>query len=348
MSLEHLEEIPLVAWIIAGVCVFCILLGFVLLFVKSKKEAKKKKKDPFVVDDGKVHKMHDLSFGFDTVHGREAEPEPEPEEEHLPVFNQVDYTLQATAVSPYTSWDYDRSTARDTAKRDAKRDTEEEKQEASFAGFVQQNHGEQQPVAEMKSAPVFMQQPAPKPAPVAPAPVAAPVPTLSTLVDIMPVNKPAAPKPAPKSEKTPDLKALSETQQLLLLKSHELLLTLTDGLKKVAAAKSEDSRKEKLDDLLAAVKILDAKSEWDEYKSCFEKLYPGFWNKLEKASNEAMTPYELRLCALLSLGMGSKEIAELTNRSIRTVETTVYKIRKKLNAESEEKTQDFLLRIKNA
>ena len=43
--------------------------------------------------------------------------------------------------------------------------------------------------------------------------------------------------------------------------------------------------------------------------------------------------------------MGTKEIAELTNRSVRTVETSIYKIRKKLGMGTEDKTSDFLRRF---
>lgn len=135
---------------------------------------------------------------------------------------------------------------------------------------------------------------------------------------------------------------LDAKEQLLLLKSHELLLTLSDGLRKLSVAKTDAVRKEKIAEMQAALALLDVKSEWDEYKSCFEKVYPGFWPKVESLANEEMTPYELRLCALLSLGMGTKEIADLTNRSVRTVETSIYKIRKKLSMESDVKTQDFL------
>lgn len=138
------------------------------------------------------------------------------------------------------------------------------------------------------------------------------------------------------------LPALEPSEQLLLLKSHELLLTLSDGLKKLSLAKTDAVRKEKIAEMQAAIALLDVKSEWNDYKACFEKVYPGFWPKVESLSNEEMSPYELRLCALLSLGMGTKDIADLTNRSVRTVETSIYKIRKKLNMDSDVKTQDFL------
>lgn len=138
---------------------------------------------------------------------------------------------------------------------------------------------------------------------------------------------------------------LEPEQALLLFKSHELLLTLSDGFKKLVSAKTDEARKEKLAEMQEAMKLLDAKNEWEQYRACFNQLYPGFWSKVEASAGEEMSPYELRLCALLSLGMGTKELADLTNRSVRTVETSIYKIRKKLGMGSEEKTSDFLRRF---
>ena len=320
-----IEEIPVYAWIICGLCVALIVAGIIVLASKSRRT---RNKDRFLVNDGKVHKMHDLSFGFDTLHGREAEPEEEPEEEFLPVFNQVDPTVQATPVGPYTSWDY-------------RKQSSETKQEASFAGFIQKTES----LAELKPAPIRIETPGLQ--------AILGLESQPTELEIQPTdleNQPAESEtilPQAKEESAPS-SDWNIDEQLLLFKSHELLLTLTEGLRKAAAAKTEASRKDKLNELMEAVSLLDAKNEWEEYKNCFEKIYPGFWKKVEQLAGEGeMTPFELRLCALLSLGMTSKDIADISNRSVRTVETAVYKIRKKLNIDSEEKTQDFLLRLRN-
>lgn len=167
----------------------------------------------------------------------------------------------------------------------------------------------------------------------APAPQERPVPQGKPAVYENPLReKPAAPQ-AP---------AFDNDERLLLLKSHELLLTLSEGLKKLSTAKTDASRKEKIAEMMKAVSLLDAKNAWDEYKGCFDKINPDFWTRIEKSSEEPMLPYELRLCALLAMGMSAKDAAELTNRSVRTVETSMYKIRKKLNIDAEEKTQDYL------
>lgn len=173
----------------------------------------------------------------------------------------------------------------------------------------------------------------------APAPQERPVPQEKPAVYESPLReKPAVyEKPA-----APQAPAFDNDERLLLLKSHELLLTLSEGLKKLSTAKTDASRKEKIAEMMKAVSLLDAKNAWDEYKGCFDKINPDFWTRIEKSSEEPMLPYELRLCALLAMGMSAKDAAELTNRSVRTVETSMYKIRKKLNIDAEEKTQDYL------
>ncbi|MEG1498651.1 MAG: hypothetical protein RR084_02245 [Bacteroidales bacterium] len=137
-----------------------------------------------------------------------------------------------------------------------------------------------------------------------------------------------------------------EEQALLMFETHELLLTLSDGVKKIAAAKTEEIRNERIKEMQQALKVLDVKSRWEEYRELFSKTYPGFFNKLETYSPE-LNPFELRLCALLALDKSTREIADLSNRSIRTIETSIYKIRKKLSIPSEAKIQDFLKNLGN-
>ena len=223
---------------------------------------------------------------------------------------------KANAVPPYTSWD---------------------KEEVVFGGFVQGGDGavgteEDRDVPDPEEGhpgpktPESEQRPEPEPKEETPA---------------------GEGKMGEKTEKREEngRSGLDAAQALLMFKSHELLLTLTDGLRKLAVAKTDEIRKERLGELQTALKLLDAKSEWERYRACFEQMYPGFWPKVEAEASEEMTPYELRLCALLSLGMGTKEIADLTNRSVRTVETSIYKIRKKLGMGPDEKTSEFFRRF---
>lgn len=61
-----------------------------------------------------------------------------------------------------------------------------------------------------------------------------------------------------------------------------------------------------------------------------------------------MTPTELRVCCYLVMGLNSKEIAQLSNISYRSVEMTRYRLRKKLELTREVSLTDYLLSIHNS
>jgi DNA-binding CsgD family transcriptional regulator len=58
-----------------------------------------------------------------------------------------------------------------------------------------------------------------------------------------------------------------------------------------------------------------------------------------------LTASELKLAAYLRLSLSTKEIAQLMNISIRGVETSRYRLRKKLGLANETNLFDFLIRV---
>lgn len=80
-------------------------------------------------------------------------------------------------------------------------------------------------------------------------------------------------------------------------------------------------------------------------KKTFKKLIPDTFglNKLLIKKYPNLSLIELKLCALLLQINSSKEIGELTNRSVRTVEFTRYNIRKKMNLSTNENLVKHLI-----
>jgi len=80
-------------------------------------------------------------------------------------------------------------------------------------------------------------------------------------------------------------------------------------------------------------------------KKTLKKVIPSTFglNKqlLKKYPNLSLT--ELKICALLVLNISSKEIGELTSRSVRTIELTRYNIRKKMNLSTDENLVKHLI-----
>ncbi len=84
----------------------------------------------------------------------------------------------------------------------------------------------------------------------------------------------------------------------------------------------------------------------DDFRIYFDEVHPDFLNKLLK-QYPVLSKTDLRLCAYLLLGMSTKEIAALTFREIRSVESSRNRLRKKLNLSAETSLQSFLLAKKN-
>ena len=87
-------------------------------------------------------------------------------------------------------------------------------------------------------------------------------------------------------------------------------------------------------DLLLLKKSITVKEQitnnWDSFKIQFQKVHPNFFNSLlEKEPN--LTSNELRMCAYIRMNMSTKEIANLLNISDRSIQTSRYRLKKKLN-----------------
>jgi DNA-binding CsgD family transcriptional regulator len=66
-----------------------------------------------------------------------------------------------------------------------------------------------------------------------------------------------------------------------------------------------------------------------------------------KAKFPGLSSTDLKLCAYLRLNLTSKEIAQLLNISLKGVEISRYRVRKKLQLSTEVNLYDFLIDVTN-
>ena len=83
--------------------------------------------------------------------------------------------------------------------------------------------------------------------------------------------------------------------------------------------------------------------DWNIFLIQFELTYPDFFSRI-KADYPHLTPQDLKLCACLKLNLSSKDIASLMNISLRGVENSRYRMRKKLGLTSEQNLTEFLMK----
>jgi ligand-binding sensor domain-containing protein/DNA-binding CsgD family transcriptional regulator len=84
--------------------------------------------------------------------------------------------------------------------------------------------------------------------------------------------------------------------------------------------------------------------EWEQFSIHFDKMHAGFLTVV-KERYPAVNQQELKLCAYLIMNLSSKEIAQLTAISVRGVEISRYRLRKKLQIPTEMNLFEFLFNI---
>ncbi|GAA3992037.1 two-component regulator propeller domain-containing protein [Mucilaginibacter dorajii] len=85
-------------------------------------------------------------------------------------------------------------------------------------------------------------------------------------------------------------------------------------------------------------------NDWHSFAIYFDKVHNNFLSVM-KAKYPALSATDLKLCAYLRLNLTSKEIAQLMNISLKGVEISRYRVRKKLGLATEVNLYDFLLEI---
>lgn len=135
---------------------------------------------------------------------------------------------------------------------------------------------------------------------------------------------------------------------LFSIQKDELLKTLKQICTKLLKEPlDERQRQQALQEMLHLIKAGYYGNNWDEFRIRFELSHPDFYPKL-LAAHPSLTKNEKDLCTLLALNMNTKEIASLTQKSARSIETYIYRIRKKINLDPAIKTNayfhDFLTR----
>lgn len=83
---------------------------------------------------------------------------------------------------------------------------------------------------------------------------------------------------------------------------------------------------------------------WDSFRRSFERLYPQFMLTLSTKC-PALTPIELKICAMVRASIPTKEISEMISTSRRAIENHRYHIRQKLGLGTKDNLNTFLLCI---
>ena len=93
-------------------------------------------------------------------------------------------------------------------------------------------------------------------------------------------------------------------------------------------------------------KTTEVSRGWGDFLNHFNRIYPAFIKEITSINN-SMTIKDLRLCIYLRSGHTTKEIANLTGLSIRSIESRRYRLRKKLALDPKTDLANFIMQISN-
>ncbi len=135
------------------------------------------------------------------------------------------------------------------------------------------------------------------------------------------------------------------TQTFFVVQRNELLMKIRDEIE-IYYNKQNNKQSSplfyKVNSLLNA--NMDTENDWKTFLISFEQKHAGLFKRL-KDKYPQLTSNDLRLCACLKLNLDSKAIASLMNVSVRAVENSRSRLRKKLNIGPSESLSDFIMKF---
>ncbi len=128
-----------------------------------------------------------------------------------------------------------------------------------------------------------------------------------------------------------------------LINKNELLSSVKSRLEDMV--KRNYSGKDELKRLIKEMEQnISSDKDWNQFETHFNTVHGDFTHRLLEKYPQ-LTPQEIKLSAYLRLNLNTKEIAHLLNISVRGVEISRYRLRKKLDLDRNDNLTDFMLRF---
>lgn len=142
------------------------------------------------------------------------------------------------------------------------------------------------------------------------------------------------------SKKILEIKNKELTESTLrLMAKEELLNEVKTSLKKM-------DKNVSVSDIKKLVKgiTVNSKENWDEFESRFTMVNQGFYERMKEKFPE-LSPYDLKVSALIKLEFSGKEMARVMGISYESANTARYRLRKRLNLNKEDNLVEFVKSI---
>ncbi|ESU20345.1 hypothetical protein FEDK69T_28620 [Flavobacterium enshiense DK69] len=120
------------------------------------------------------------------------------------------------------------------------------------------------------------------------------------------------------------------TNSMMEIQRAEIIEQIIDDLRELKLQSQKKETLQTIDTIIKQLGKRDNNSLWEEFELHYGHVNESFYNILNEKHPE-LTYRDKRLCALLKLNLTTKEIAQITGQSIKSLENARTRLRKKLN-----------------
>lgn len=130
---------------------------------------------------------------------------------------------------------------------------------------------------------------------------------------------------------------------MMLVKKNEVLTNLKDEILK--RVKEKTLEKKEINDIVKFIdRNISTKTDWKVFETNFNQVHETFLKKLTDL-HPNLSHGDLKLAAYLRMNLSSKEIAQLLNITLRSVELKRYRLRKKMDLPGDINLNDYMIKI---
>ncbi|MBX2889420.1 MAG: hypothetical protein KF734_00710 [Saprospiraceae bacterium] len=135
------------------------------------------------------------------------------------------------------------------------------------------------------------------------------------------------------------------TATMHLVQKGEILQTIQENLNHILEKSTNPAVKKEIQQLLNLLNF-DAKldEDWEQFAVHFDQVHVDFLKRLRDRYPQ-LSPTDCKLCAYLRMNLTTKEIAPLMNVSVRGVEASRYRLRKKLGLPNDANLTEVIARL---
>jgi DNA-binding CsgD family transcriptional regulator len=135
------------------------------------------------------------------------------------------------------------------------------------------------------------------------------------------------------------------TATTYMLKTNEKLAEISANFRNIASKLQKSSPiNEEIYQTIDSIEKLTTKDTWDNFRSKFVDVHPNFFKSLNEKC-PGLTQNEMKLAAMISMNLSSKDIAKITMQQHNSINVARYRLRKKLAIDSEDQLIGFLLQL---